>query len=73
MVRTLNFDLVKNAIENAKKSHNFHHLDHFEYILSELLIKVGVVITNSIISRRSDYVLLRKAKELYFLIISVQN
>jgi len=24
MVRTLNFDLVKDAIENAKQSSNFH-------------------------------------------------
>ncbi len=36
----LNFNLVKDAIENAKQSNNFDTLDHFEYFLSELLRKM---------------------------------
>ena len=73
MVRTLNFDLVKEAIGNAKQSSNFHILDHFKYILSELLREVKIMITNNIIPSRSDCVLLRRVRELYFLIISAQN
>jgi len=73
MVRTLNFDLVKNAIENAKQADNFETLAHFEYILSKLLRKVRIMITNSITPNLSDFVLLKRTTELYFLVISIQN
>ncbi|HDZ17320.1 hypothetical protein LCGC14_1161920 [marine sediment metagenome] len=73
MVRTLNFNLVKDAIENAKRSNNLEMLDHYGHILSEILRNTRLMITNSIIPSHSYYELLTKVKELYVLAISVQN
>lgn len=73
MARTLNFDLVKDAIENAKQLQNYDKLDYFQYILSEILVKVRMLITNGFISKRSGNILLRCAESLHFIIISVQN
>ncbi len=73
MVRTFDFNLVKDVIENARQSNNFHVFDHFEHILSEILRNMRIVLSNSIIPNLSDYILLKRVRKLYFLIISRQN
>ncbi len=73
MVRTFDFNLVRGVIENAKQSNNFHVLDHFEHILSEILRNLRIKLSNNIIPNLSDHILLKRVRKLYFLIISVQN
>ena len=73
MARKLDYDLVKNAIEQAIQFENFHALDFLESQLLKLIVRVRVIIDNSVVPSLPDLELLGQLKMLHFLIVSVKN
>ncbi len=73
MVRTFDFDSVKNAIEQAFYSSEYHHLKVFEDTLSRIIQELQKIIDNSLIPSQSDFTTMRRMKALYFMIITKMN
>ena len=73
MVKTFDFDVVKNTIEEALHSSDYHHLEVFEDILSRIIQELRNVIDNSLIPNQSDFTTMKRMKNLYFLVISKMN
>ncbi len=73
MVKTFDFDLIKNVIEEAIHSCDFHNLKVFEDTLSKIIRELRNVISTSLIPNQSDFITLKRMKFLYFLIMNDMN
>ena len=73
MVKTFDFNLVKNVIEEAIHSCDYHNLKVFEDTLSKIIQELRKIIDNSLIPNQSDFLTMRRMKFLYFLIINDRN
>ena len=73
MSRELDYDLVRNCIDNALREKNYEVLDNFRYGVERLIIQLNKIIAQTLIPYSSDLELLRQATQLYFLTISLNN
>lgn len=73
MVRTFDFDVVKNTIEQALHLADYHHLKVFEDTLSRIIQELQKIIDNSLIPSQFDFATMRRMKALYFMIITKMN
>lgn len=73
MPREIDFNLIRSGIVNAIRSDDYHSLQVFERTLSQLITQVKGILKRSLFQEACDRKLLRQAKRLYFMVISIKN